>query len=87
MCFGSFILFWVVLILMERRSKGDLSMRIIVFNDGNLVFQGSASQFLKDNEGDEDVEDMIYEAAKHGDAERIFFSGHWSVYKVAEVAS
>ncbi len=55
---------------------------IRVLNNGEEVFNGLAYEFLKDNEMDEDVQDMVTDAATHGMSKRLFFSGVWEVKRV-----
>jgi len=52
---------------------------IKVFCDGEQVFCGSAAQMLADNDGDEDVEEMLEEAINNGTVTRRYFSGEWTV--------
>ncbi len=62
-------------------------MRIKVYNDGKEVFCGDSDIFLADNDGDEEVQDMLHEAKREGKATRHFYhSGEWKIVKEAPLA-
>lgn len=62
--------------LKKRMNK----MIIKVYNDGNLVFTGPATEWLADNEKDADLAEMVAEAETGGRSVRSFFhSGEWIV--------
>ena len=54
-------------------------MIIKVYNDESLVFVGEAAKMIEDNEGNEDVIDMIEEAGQFGECEKNFYSGTWRI--------
>lgn len=59
-------------------------MNIRVYNNNNLVFIGDTEEFLKDNEYDEEVAEMVQEAEQQGKAERLFFGGNWRVERMTK---
>ena len=66
----------------ESKPEENKPMRILVYNDGYIVFEGDASVFIADNAGNADVKDMVDEAVLKGQAERSFFSGDWCIYRI-----
>jgi hypothetical protein len=52
-------------------------MNIQVTNNNSIVFEGNSNKFLKDNQFDEDVNEMIEECKQKGFSEGNFISGVW----------
>lgn len=56
-------------------------MNIKVYNNDLKVFEGTAKQFLIENECDGDIKDMLKETFISGCSEMLFFSGLWKIEK------
>jgi vacuolar-type H+-ATPase catalytic subunit A/Vma1 len=59
-------------------------MKIEVKNDNKIVFVGDADEFLKINECDPDIEEMILEVKQDGYSRQLFFSGTWEIKRQKE---
>lgn len=58
-------------------------MDIRVYNDGQLVYTGSVTQFLEDNQYDEDTVEMVGELKEKAIVECDFYhSGNWRIEKI-----
>ncbi len=65
---------------LEITSAELKTTNIKVYNDNELVFEGDSCQWLKYNEQDQEVFEMIEEAITAGSSRREFFhSGLWEV--------
>lgn len=52
-------------------------MQIKVFNDSVLVHEGTAEEFLKDNDHDEDIAEILEKLKTQPVIEAEFYSGLW----------
>jgi len=57
-------------------------MKIKVFNDNELVFTGTAREFLEINEFDEETKQQLVEVYKNNYSKTNMFSGYWEIYKI-----
>jgi hypothetical protein len=57
--------------------------KIVVKNDGEVVFEGNSEWWTAMNENDEDVNEMVEECLEHGTCTREYFSGLWQIEVVA----
>ncbi len=63
--------------------SGEVFKMIKAYHDNELVYQGPAEKFLKDNQGDEIVAEMIEEAQRCGMSQyEDPHVGYWQLYSV-----
>lgn len=61
----------------------DTSIKVKVFNDTVLVYEGTIKQFIEDNENDEAAIDFCNELqTKNEHKINLFHSGKWRIIKI-----